>query len=459
MKGKRIGRQTVQFSTPPVIRAAASVVGRKEGEGPLRDRFDSVSQDTYFGEKSWEQAESAMLRQCFARVCSKAALPPEALDYVLSGDLLNQCVGSAYAMRGVGAPYLGLYGACSTMAEAVSLAAMLIDGGCAETAAALTSSHFCSAERQYRFPLEYGGVRPPTAQWTVTGAGALILAAAGSGPRVTMATTGTIVDAGITDTNNMGAAMAPAAYETLKAHFADTGRTPDDYDLIVTGDLGKIGHAVVTRLFADDGVDLTGRYNDCGLMIYDRSAGRARGRLRLRMQRIRARRASDEAADGRADPAAAVCGDGCAHVPNGVHAGAEHPRHLSRRGHRNAGERMIAEYLKAFFVGAALCMIGQVLIDKTRLTPARILTLYVVAGVLLGAVGVYEPFAHWAGAGASVPLTGFGNLLAKGVHDAVTERGALGAFTGGFTAGAAGICAAIFFGLLVAMLFRSKDKQ
>lgn len=169
MKGKRIGRQTVQFSTPPVIRAAASVVGRKEGEGPLRGRFDSVSQDTYFGEKSWEQAESAMLRQCFARVCSKAALPPEALDYVLSGDLLNQCVGSAYAMRGVGAPYLGLYGACSTMAEAVSLAAMLIDGGCAETAAALTSSHFCSAERQYRFPLEYGGVRPPTAQWTVTG--------------------------------------------------------------------------------------------------------------------------------------------------------------------------------------------------------------------------------------------------------------------------------------------------
>ena len=252
MKGKRIGRQTVQFSTPPVIRAAASVVGRKEGEGPLRDRFDSVSQDTYFGEKSWEQAESAMLRQCFARVCRKAALAPEALDYVLSGDLLNQCVGSAYAMRGVGAPYLGLYGACSTMAEAVSLAAMLIDGGCAETAAALTS--------------------PPTAQWTVTGAGALILAAAGSGPRVTMATTGTIVDAGITDTNNMGAAMAPAAYETLRAHFADTGRTPDDYDLIVTGDLGKIGHTVVTRLFADDGVELTGRYNDCGLMIYDLEA-------------------------------------------------------------------------------------------------------------------------------------------------------------------------------------------
>ena len=266
------GKRTLTLENRPYLLSHAAAVGKKEGEGPLRDCFDSVSQDTYFGTKSWEQAESAMLRQCFARVCRKAALVPEALDYVLSGDLLNQCVGSAYAMRGVGAPYLGLYGACSTMAEAVSLAAMLIDGGCAETAAALTSSHFCSAERQYRFPLEYGGVRPPTAQWTVTGAGALILAAAGSGPRVTMATTGTIVDAGITDTNNMGAAMAPAAYETLRAHFADTGRTPDDYDLIVTGDLGKIGHAVVTRLFADDGVDLTGRYNDCGLMIYDLEA-------------------------------------------------------------------------------------------------------------------------------------------------------------------------------------------
>lgn len=188
---------------------------------------------------------------------------------MLSGDLLNQCVGSAYAMRDIGVPYLGLYGACSTMAESLSLAAMLIDGGYAEHAAALTSSHFCSAERQYRFPLEYGGVRTPTAQWTVTGSGALILGASGNGPRVTMVTTGKIADAGITDANNMGAAMAPAAYETLKAHFADTGRTPDYYDLIVTGDLGKIGHTVVTRLFQNDGIELEGLYTDCGLLIYD----------------------------------------------------------------------------------------------------------------------------------------------------------------------------------------------
>lgn len=272
MKGKRIGRQTVQFSTPPVIRAAASVVGRKEGEGPLRDRFDSISQDTYFGEKSWEQAESAMLRQCFARVCRKAALPPEALDYVLSGDLLNQCVARPTPCAASVRRISGCTARARRWLKRSVWPRCSSTGGCAETASALTSSHFCSAERQYRFPLEYGGVRPPTAQWTVTGAGALILAAAGDGPRVTMATTGTIVDAGITDTSNMGAAMAPAAYETLRAHFADTGRTPDDYDLIVTGDLGKIGHAVVTRLFADDGVELAGRYNDCGLMIYDLEA-------------------------------------------------------------------------------------------------------------------------------------------------------------------------------------------
>ena len=263
-----MGAQTVRFSTPPVIRAAASVVGRKEGEGPLRDRFDSVSQDTYFGEKSWEQAESAMLRQCFARVCRKAALAPEALDYVLSGDLLNQCVGSAYAMRGVGAPYLGLYGACSTMAEAVSLAAMLIDGGCAETAAALTSSHFCSAERQYRFPLEYGGVRTPTSQWTVTGAGSAILGG-GQGPIITHITTGKIVDAGITDANSMGSAMAPAAYDTIMAHFRETGRSFDYYDAIFTGDLGAVGHDILQALFHDDGFDPGIRYMDCGVLMFD----------------------------------------------------------------------------------------------------------------------------------------------------------------------------------------------
>ena len=270
MKTKRMVAQTVQPERPPVICAAASVVGKKEGDGPLRERFDAVNQDSYFGTKSWEKAESAMLKQCLELACQKADLAPESLDYVLSGDLLNQCAGSAYAMRESGAPYFGLYGACSTMAESLSLAAMLIDGGYADRCAALTSSHFCSAERQYRFPLEYGGVRTPTAQWTVTGSGALIVAADGKGPKVTAVTTGKIVDAGIRDVSNMGAAMAPAAYDTLKAHFADTGRSPDFYDMIVTGDLGQIGHAVVTDFFRRDGVDLRHNYTDCGLLIFDR---------------------------------------------------------------------------------------------------------------------------------------------------------------------------------------------
>ena len=210
MKGKRIGRQTVQFSTPPVIRAAASVVGRKEGEGPLRDRFDSVSQDTYFGEKSWEQAESAMLRQCFARVCRKAALAPETLDYVLSGDLLNQCIGSFLASMHSDVPYLGQYGACSTMAQGLALGGVLVEAGAAARLAVSASSHFCSAERQYRFPLAYGGQRTPTAQWTATAAGAAVLGAeGGSSVRMTHVLFGKMIELGVKDANNMGAAMAP----------------------------------------------------------------------------------------------------------------------------------------------------------------------------------------------------------------------------------------------------------
>lgn len=262
-------RQSIIFEQQPAILSSAAIGGKKESEGPLASYFDRLNTDTKFGQKSWEKAESKMQELALDTARRKIELQYGDIDVLFGGDLLNQCIGSAFALRPTGIPYVGLYGACSTMAESLSLAAMLIDGGYAEHAAALTSSHFCSAERQYRFPLEYGGVRTPTAQWTVTGSGALILGASGNGPRVTMVTTGKIADAGITDANNMGAAMAPAAYETLKAHFADTGRAPDYYDLIVTGDLGKIGHAVVTRLFQDDGIDLEGLYTDCGLLIYD----------------------------------------------------------------------------------------------------------------------------------------------------------------------------------------------
>lgn len=271
MDHKHIGRQTVGLMQPPTIAAWASVVGKTEGDGPLGSLFDQVSPDSYFGQDSWEKGESEMLKRCFRLACDKAKISPSRLDYLLSGDLLNQCTGSAFALRDTQVPYFGLYGACSTMAESMSLAAMLIDGGFARTVCAATGSHFCSSERQFRFPLEYGGQRTPTAQWTVTGAGAVILTADGTGPSVTHVTTGKIIDKGIIDGANMGAAMAPAAYDTLTAHFRDTGRSPMDYDAIFTGDLGAVGHRAVLEQFQKDGYDLTDRYFDCGLLMFDRA--------------------------------------------------------------------------------------------------------------------------------------------------------------------------------------------
>ena len=268
----RIGRQTVQLDRPPTILAYAAVGGKKEGEGPLRRGFDQISEDSYFGEASWEKAETRMLRECFSLACAKAALPPAALDCVLAGDLLNQCVSSAFAMKESGLPYFGLYGACSTMAEGLALGALLCDGGAAERLCALTGSHFCTAERQYRFPLEYGGQRTPTSQWTVTGAGAVILGRGGGSVRLTQLTLGRIVDAGVADATHMGGAMAPAAFDTLSAHFAETGRGPEYYDAIFTGDLGAIGHDLLEDLFHRRGIELGVRYRDCGVLIYDPAA-------------------------------------------------------------------------------------------------------------------------------------------------------------------------------------------
>lgn len=272
MSFKKVGKQTIRLSNPPSIVAGACVVGAKEGDGPLKETFDFISDDAYFGQASWEKAETQMLKQAFSLACDKAKTSPSDIEYIFSGDLLNQCTSSAFAMREVGVPYFGLYGACSTMAESLALASLFIDGGFADTTAALTSSHFCTAERQFRLPLEYGGQRTPTAHWTVTGAGALILKALGPGPYINHVTAGAIVDPGIVDAANMGAAMAPAAYDTLSAHFEDTGRGPDYYDAIVTGDLGMVGHEILSDLFREDGVELGPRYMDCGLLIYARKA-------------------------------------------------------------------------------------------------------------------------------------------------------------------------------------------
>ena len=269
MPTQRMGAQTVALRDPPSVLSYACVGGKFEKQGPLGNCFDLLEEDSFFGEKTWEKAESAMQKKALNKALEKGGLTAGQLNYVCAGDLLNQCIGSAFGLREAEIPFLGLYGACSTMGEGLALASMTLDGGFGEWAAVVVSSHFCTAERQYRTPLEYGGQRTPTAQWTVTGAGAAILAREGPGPYVTHCTLGKITDKGITDTNNMGAAMAPAAYATLTAHFQDTGRGPDYYDLIVTGDLGKLGRELLLELFRQDGVDLSTNHNDCGLMIFD----------------------------------------------------------------------------------------------------------------------------------------------------------------------------------------------
>ncbi|HBT47558.1 MAG TPA: stage V sporulation protein AD [Peptococcaceae bacterium] len=266
---KRMGKHTIQFANPPVVVATASVVGPKEGEGPLGDTFDMVIDDTYFGEDSWEKAERKMLEEAVKMVIAKAQLQWQDIDFLLAGDLLNQTISANYAARNLGIPFLGLYGACSTMYEGMALASMLIDGGFATHVVVACSSHYDTAERQYRVPNEQGVQKPPTAQWTVTGAGAVLLAPSGNGPRITHATIGRVVDLGQKDAQDMGSAMAPAAVDTMVRHFQDTGRTPDDYDLIITGDLARVGHELATKLMEHKGYKLGDKYTDCGLLIYD----------------------------------------------------------------------------------------------------------------------------------------------------------------------------------------------
>lgn len=269
MAENKRGRQSFVLPQMPVITTWASVAGKKESEGPLSHTFDITEKDTYFGQKTWEQAEKQMQKLALDKVIEKSGYKKEQIGLVYSGDLLNQCIGSSFTLRNSGIPHLGLYGACSTMAESLLAASMAVSGGFSDRVIAMTSSHFASSERQYRFPLGYGGQRTPTAQWTVTGSGAAMLCSAGKGPRVDSCTVGTVTDLGIKDANNMGAAMAPAAYETIKAHMKDMGRTPEDFDLIVTGDLGQLGKEVLMELARRDGLYLGGKITDCGTMVFD----------------------------------------------------------------------------------------------------------------------------------------------------------------------------------------------
>lgn len=257
----------IKFAVPPAIFTCAAIGGKKEHDGPLGEMFDAFCADDRFDSPTWEQAESEMARRALATALQKAHRADTDIDVLLAGDLINQCTATAYGLLGFDIPYLGLYGACSTSAEGLALAALLSDKF--DTLAVVTSSHNCSAERQFRFPLEYGGQRPPSAQWTVTAAGAFLLSANQNGPRICDVLLGRTVDSGITDANNMGAAMAPAAAETLLRYFAETGRSPQDFFCIATGDLGAEGHAILREIMASEGVHLGDESIDCGMCIYD----------------------------------------------------------------------------------------------------------------------------------------------------------------------------------------------
>lgn len=272
---KRIGKRTLALENRPYLLGHAAAVGKKEGEGPLGERFDYVAKNDRMGQRSWELAESELQKTAIRLALRKATLPERSLDLILAGDLLNQCIGSFLASMHANVPYLGQYGACSTMAQGLALGGCLVESGAADRLLAAASSHFCSAERQYRFPLAYGGQRTPTAQWTATAAGAAVLGSEpvpnGAEPcdvRVTHVLFGKMVEMGVTDAANMGAAMAPAAADTLSALLEDLGAQPRDFDCIVTGDLGHIGADLLLTLLRGDSIGLSPVYSDCGSLIF-----------------------------------------------------------------------------------------------------------------------------------------------------------------------------------------------
>ncbi len=269
---QKIGKQTVKFDSPPSILNTACIVGPKEGQGPLAKYFDQCLENEFWGEKTWEKAESKIIKETVNTVIAKSELPISNIDYCFAGDLLNQCISSSFGLRDLNIPFLGIFGACSTFVEGLILSSIFIEGGAGNNCICAASSHFCSAEKQFRFPLELGNQRPPSSQWTVTGAGSAIISKTGIGPFITHATIGKIVDMGIKDANNMGAAMAPAALDTLITHLKDTGRKPSYYDAIITGDLGHIGKEVMVELAEKQGFNIKSNYNDCGVLIFDKES-------------------------------------------------------------------------------------------------------------------------------------------------------------------------------------------
>jgi stage V sporulation protein AD len=270
MASKKIGKATVKFTNPPIIAGTGSVVGPMEGRGPLARSFDVVLPDLAFGEKTAERSERKLLEQAAQIAIERSGIDKGMIDYYIAGDLLNQIISASFSARQLAMPFIGVYGACSTCAMGTALGGMVLDGGFADYVLVACSSHYQTAERQFRYPIELNIQHKATSQYTVTGAGALVLASSGNGPRVTWATTGRVIDLGVKDPYNLGAAMAPAAADTLLRHVADTGCSPDLYDLILTGDLGSLGSQLFIELAKDAGCSVGSNYNDCGLMIFDR---------------------------------------------------------------------------------------------------------------------------------------------------------------------------------------------
>jgi len=268
MKYNRIGQDTILFNKGPKIIGNFSCVGEKEGIGPLGKYFHQVLKDDLFGESSYEKAERKILKHTIYNAIERANLTTRDVDYIIAGDLMNQIISSSYSAREFDIPFIGLYGACSTMAESLIVGASLVDGYFAKNVVCATASHFSSVEKQFRYPLELGNQRPPFAQWTITGAGSSVLSLSGHGPRIKSATVGKVTDYGIADANNMGAAMAPSACQTLVHHLQDVKKSPDDFDMIVTGDLGKLGSEILRDLMEHEGYKLGNNYCDCGQMIY-----------------------------------------------------------------------------------------------------------------------------------------------------------------------------------------------
>jgi stage V sporulation protein AD len=263
------GRQSWIFNSKPAIISSAVAVGPFEGKGPLRDDFDVINEDIWLGQDSFEKAEKVLLEQACDKAIEKSKLKKEDITFFLSGDLMNQIITSSFAARTLSIPYMGIFGACSSAMEGLAIASQLVDSGNANYVIAGAASHNASVEKQFRYPTEYGGQKPPTAQWTVTGAGAGIIAKNGDGPKVTGATIGKVVDMGLSDPFNMGGAMAPAAVDTIEAHFRDFDRDFQYYDLVITGDLGAVGHRIAGDMLIEHGIKIPeGKFADCGLLIY-----------------------------------------------------------------------------------------------------------------------------------------------------------------------------------------------